>query len=59
MKSFNLPPVVIAPIGRIAAVIMELITRSGYGDLKPQVALCRVDSGKRRMLPRREDHLSA
>jgi hypothetical protein len=53
MKSFNLPPVVITPIGRIAAVILELIKGSDYGDLQPQVVLCRVDSGKRRMLPRR------
>ena len=53
MKSFNLPPVFIAPIGRIAAVIMELIKRSGYGDLKPQAVLCRADTGKPRILPRR------
>ena len=53
MRSFNLPPLVIAPVGRIAAAIMDLMNRSGYGELKAQPVLCRVDSGKRRLLPRR------
>ncbi len=53
MKTFELPPVVLTPVGRIAAAILELLRGSSCGELKPQAVLCRVESGKRRLLPRR------